>query len=177
MEDITKRYKKYKLKPSNETMKELCKPTKFQLQPQQQFLPEYLYDNSKKINGLLIYHRIGSGKTCTAINIAEKFKKKYNILVVLPAALIGNFKDELISQCPGEYVYITETESNKLKETNYGSTEYKEIMKKVEERIEKYYTIYSYHKFVELVQENKIKLKNTILIIEAEDDTKTKIKR
>jgi superfamily II DNA or RNA helicase len=96
MEDITKKYKKYKLKPSNENMKELCQPNKFKLQPQQQFLPEYLYDNKKKINGLLIYHRIGSGKTCTAINIAEKFKKNYNIIVILTSALIVNFKDELI---------------------------------------------------------------------------------
>ena len=158
MQDITKKYKKYKLKPSNETIKELCKPAKFQLQPQQKFLPEYLYDNIKKINGLLIYHRIGSGKTCTAINIAEKFKKKYNIMVILPAALIGNFKDELISKCPGENVYITDQESNKLND--------KDIMKKVDERIEKYYKIYSYHKFIELVQENKIKLKNTVLIID-----------
>jgi superfamily II DNA or RNA helicase len=166
MENITKKYKKYKLKPSNESMKELCQPIKFQLQPQQKFLPEYLYDNKKTINGLLIYHRIGSGKTCTAINIAEKFKKSYNIVVILPAALIGNFKDELISKCPGDNIYITETESNKLKETNHGSTEYKEIMIKINERINKYYTIYSYHKFVDLVHENKIKLENTILIID-----------
>ena len=34
MEDITKKYKKYKLKSSNENMKELCQPSKFQLQPQ-----------------------------------------------------------------------------------------------------------------------------------------------
>jgi len=166
MEDITKKYKKYKLKPSNENMKELCQPSKYQLQPQQKFLPEYLYDNKKNINGLLIYHRIGSGKTCTAINIAEKFKKTYNIIIILPAALIGNFKDELISNCPGENIYITESENNRLKDTEYNSVEYKEIMNKVDERIKKYYTIYSYHKFVELVQEKKIKLKNSVLIID-----------
>ena len=84
MENITKKYKKYKLKPSNENMKELCQPKKFQLQPQQQFLPEYLFNNRKSINGLLIYHRIGSGKTCTAINIAERFKKSYNIIYFCP---------------------------------------------------------------------------------------------
>ena len=166
MEDITKKYKKYKLKSSNENMKELCQPSKFQLQPQQKFLPEYLYDNRKQIHGLLIYHRIGSGKTCTAINIAERFKKSYNIMVILPAALIGNFKDELKSNCPGENMYITESESKKLKELEHDSIEYKEIMKKVDERIEKNYTIHSYHKFVDLVQENKIKLKDTILILD-----------
>ena len=166
MEDITKKYKKYKLHPSNENIKELCQPKKFKLQPQQLFLPEYLNDNIKNINGLLIYHRIGSGKTCTAINIAEKFKKKYNIMIVLPAALIGNFRDELISNCPGKNVYITESENKKIKEINHKSVEYKELIMNINKRIEKYYTIYSYHKFIELVQENKIKLKNTILIID-----------
>lgn len=150
--DITKKYKKYKLKPSKESIKELCQPTKFKLQPQQKFLPDFLYENKKTVNGLLIYHRIGSGKTCTAINIAEKFKKEYNIVVVLPAALIGNFKDELLSSCPGEYIYIKENEDPES-ET-------------VTNRINKYYSIYSYHKFVDLVQENKIKLKNTVLFID-----------
>jgi superfamily II DNA or RNA helicase len=167
MNDITKKYKKYKLKESNENMKEFCLPKKFKLQPQQEFIPEYLWENKSKVNGLLLYHNIGSGKTCTAINIAEKFKKSMNILVVLPAALIGNFKDELRSKCPnGENTYMTEKESQRIKELNYSDTEYDEIINKSDERINKYYTIYSYHKFVDLIQENKVKLKNTLLIID-----------
>lgn len=166
MENITKKYKKYILKPSNENIKKICQPSKFELQPQQKFLSEYLYDNKNTINGLLIYHRIGSGKTCTAINIAEKFKNSYNIMVILPAALIGNFKDELLSNCPGNNIYITELEKKLLKKIEYNSSEYKKIMTKVDKRIKKYYTIYSYHKFVSLVQENKIKLNDTVLIID-----------
>jgi superfamily II DNA or RNA helicase len=163
---MDKKYKKYKLKPSNETLKDFCQPPKFKLQPQQKFLPEYLYDNKKKINGLLIYHKIGSGKTCTAINIAEKFKLSYKIMVVLPAALIGNFVGELISPCPGENIYITENERELLKKYKINSSDYNKVMDKVNSRIENHYTIYSYHKFVELVQENKIKLKDTVLIID-----------
>jgi len=167
MNDITKKYKKYKLKESNENMKEFCLPKKFKLQPQQEFIPEYLWDNKKTVKGLLLYHNIGSGKTCTAINIAEKFKKTMNILIVLPAALIGNFRDELRSKCPnGENTYITEKETQRLKEINYTDTEYDDIINKTNERINKYYTIYSYHKFIDLVQENKIKLNNTLLIID-----------
>ena len=49
MENITKKYKKYILKPSNENIKQICQPSKFQLQPQQKFLPEYLYDNKNTI--------------------------------------------------------------------------------------------------------------------------------
>ena len=58
------------------------------------------------LKNILIYHKIGAGKTCTAIVLAEKFKKK-KIMVVLPAALIGNFRNELRSQCPGDE-YISE---------------------------------------------------------------------
>ena len=165
MENITKNYKKYKLKESKETMKDFCFPKKFELQPQQKFLPEYLWNNKKNINGLLIFHQIGSGKTCTAINIAEKFKSTMNIMVVLPAALIGNFKDELKTKCPGDEVYITDNELAKIKESNNPNI-LSNILEKTEERISKYYTIHSYHKFVDLVKENKIKLKNTLLIID-----------
>ena len=167
MNDITKKYKKFQLKESNESMKSFCLPKKFKLQPQQEFIPEYLWDNRNKVNGLLLYHSIGSGKTCTAINIAEKFKKTMKILVILPAALIGNFKDELRSKCPnGQDTYMSETDRIKLKSLHPNDDEYKSIIKKSDNNIKKYYTIYSYNKFINLIHENKIKLKKTLLIID-----------
>ena len=165
MENITKNYKKFKLQPSKETIDEICNKKKYELQPQQKFLGEFLYEN-KKVNGLLVYHRIGSGKTCTAINIAEKFKKKLNIVIVLPASLIGNFRDELRTQCPGNNVYININELNDLEDYNPKDDEYKEIIERTDDRIDEYYTIYSYHKFVQLIKDRKIKLNNTLLIID-----------
>jgi superfamily II DNA or RNA helicase len=149
-------------------MEDICKPSKFKLQPQQLFLSNYFFDNRKKVNGLLVYHRIGSGKTCTAINIAEKFihSTDYNIMVVLPAALIGNFRDELRSECPSESIYITKNQKEELKKYNPNEKEFKEIIKKSDEKIDKHYKIYSYNKFIQLVGDNKIKLKNTLLIID-----------
>ncbi len=159
---ITEKFKKYKLKMSDEKMEEICKPASFKLQPQQLFLRDY-FKSSSSGKGLLIYHKIGAGKTCTAITIAEEFKSKMDIVVVLPAALIGNFKDELRSECGG---YMTKEERADLKELSPKDDLYKQIIKKADERINKYYTIYSYHKFVELCETNKIKLKNTLLIID-----------
>ena len=95
------KWSKYKLKKSNETMEDICKPSSFKLQPQQLFLRDYFTET--KMKGLLIYHKIGAGKTCTVISITEKLKKKMNLMIVLPAALIGNFKDELKSEC-GKYM-------------------------------------------------------------------------
>lgn len=159
--EINVKFKKYKLKPSHETMEDICRPSSFKLQPQQLFLRDY-FTNTKG-RGLLIYHKIGAGKTCTAITIAEQLKKKMNIMVVLPAALIGNFKDELRSDCGG---YMTKEERNELKQFRPREKTYKKILETVDKKINKYYTIYSYHKFVELCQNNKIKLRNTLLIID-----------
>ena len=118
--DIAKEFKKYKIPISNEKMEEFCLPKKFTLQPQQKLLPELLsskmspWNQDDMIRGILVYHQIGAGKTCTAIAIAEEFKKKLNIVVVLPAALVGNFVNELRSECPGDS-YITDDERKRIK--------------------------------------------------------------
>ena len=162
--NITKKYKNYKIKSTNETIEDYCAPKKFKLQTQQAFLAEY-FASKEAPSGMLVFHQIGAGKTCAAIAVAEKLKNKLNIMVVVPAALIGNFMDELRSPCPN-YNYITPSEQQKLSTLKIDDPEYYEIIKNSEKRIKKFYTIYSYHKFVELAQNNKIKLKNTLLIID-----------
>lgn len=161
---INKKFKQYKLKPSTATMADICIPKKFKLQPQQLFLRDYFKSNLSG-KGLLIYHKIGAGKTCTVISITEEFINKMKIIVVLPAALVGNFRDELRSECGGS-LYLTDDERILLKTLKSTDLKYKKIMNKSDERIDINYTIYSYHKFVELCKENKIKLKNTLLVID-----------
>lgn len=161
---INQNFKKYKLPKSNETMKKLCIHKSFKHQPQQLFVKDYF--NSKFLNnGLLVYHKIGAGKTCTAISVAESLKKKKKIMVLLPASLIGNFRDELRSACAGNE-YINCNDRDALKSLSPRNKEYKEIIKRSDKLIDNYYTIYSYHKFVELVDNNRIKLKNTLLIVD-----------
>lgn len=53
--------------------------------------------------GLLLYHGLGSGKTCTSIAIAEGFKSKKEVLIMTPASLHANYADQL-KQC-GDYMY------------------------------------------------------------------------
>ena len=45
--------------------------------------------------GLLLYHGLGSGKTCSSIAIAEGFKTKNQIMVMTPASLRVNYLEEL----------------------------------------------------------------------------------
>ena len=162
--EINKKFQKYKIPKKKKTFNEICMPKSYELQLPQQFGAEFINPNTP-YKGVLIYHRIGAGKTCTAVRIGEAFKKDRNIIVVLPASLKGNFRTELRSQCAGTS-YITDIERKDLNKLHPSDDRYKEIIKKTDERIDKYYTIYSYNKFIEHVQNKEIKLKNTLLIID-----------
>lgn len=153
----------YKIKKNNKSMKELCNPPKFKLQPNQLFLGALFRDTN--IKGLLVFHKIGGGKTCASIRAAEEVKKRMKIMVVLPAALKGNYIDELLSACTGED-YISTKDRKLLDKLDIKDEKYKSIINKSMKKIDKYYTIYSYHKFIDLIKKNKIKLKNTLLIID-----------
>ena len=65
------------------------KPPPFVLQEQQKFIARYINENTP-YRGLLLWHGLGSGKTCSAINIANQFLTKEK-LIVIPAALTDNF--------------------------------------------------------------------------------------
>lgn len=92
---------------------------------------------SSKQKKILLYHKIGSGKTCTAIQIGEAWKKTRHIIVVVPAFLVQNFYNELKSAC-GEY--------------------------KTDSEIHKHYSIYSYHGFIGSL--SRISLQNAVLIVD-----------
>ena len=53
--------------------------------------------------GLLLYHGLGSGKTCSSIAIAEGIKNDLKVLVMTPASLRNNYIEEL-KKC-GDYLY------------------------------------------------------------------------
>lgn len=162
---INKKYSRaYKIPNDTKTLKEFCFPSKFQLQIPQLFLAEYINPKSP-YKGILAYHEIGSGKTCSMIRITENFIGKFNIIVVVPAALEGNFRSELRSQCAGNE-YLTNSERILLNKLHPSSNEYKELIKKSDNRINKYYTIYSYDIFVRLLKQSKINFRNTLLVID-----------
>jgi len=94
----------------------------------QSFLANFINPNTP-YKGLLIFHGVGTGKTGTAISIAENFKdmvKKYNtkIYVLVPGPLLKeNWKDEIIKFTGDNYLkdlmnqlgYIDEQEEVKAR--------------------------------------------------------------
>ena len=101
---------------------------KLSLYRHQSFLSNFIHPNTP-YKGLLIFHGVGTGKTGTAISIAENFKeivKKYNtkIYILVPGPLLKeNWKDEIIKFTGSNYIkdlinqlgYIDEVEENKAK--------------------------------------------------------------
>jgi superfamily II DNA or RNA helicase len=160
--EIYKKYKKYKIGKKKLTFKQICFPTKFTFQLPQLFVSNFMHPDNKH-KGLLLYHKIGAGKTCAAVKIAENFKGKRNIIMICPASLVGNFYKEIRSECTGNQ-YINQSDREKLKNLDTISIEYKRIIKSINEQIDKNYKIYSYNKFVDLLLNKKIQLDNTLLI-------------
>lgn len=157
-------YNKYYVPKKRKTFKQICYPKDYELQVPQKFLSKYI-NPTTPYKGILVFHQIGSGKTCTSIQIAETWKGHKNIIVVVPASLIGNYRNELRSKCAGQQ-YLTDTERILLKQYHPLSIEYKTIIEKSDERIDKIYTIYSYNKFITLAENDKLTLHNTLLIID-----------
>ena len=53
--------------------------------------------------GLLLFHGLGSGKSCSSIAIAEGMKTKRQVIVMTPKSLRENYIEEL-KKC-GDYMY------------------------------------------------------------------------
>ena len=106
---------------------------------------------------LLLYHQIGSGKTCTAITMAEEYLKTYpknKINVVLPARLKSNFLDELISPC-GFGKYITNEDFIKFNDSTTSENAKKQIKSRFMKAIEEKYNIMSFEKLKMMALQNR----------------------
>jgi superfamily II DNA or RNA helicase len=92
------------------------------------------------------------------------------IIIILPASLIGNFMNELRGLCPektsGTEVYVNKDEREKLKKLNPNNKEYINLLKLIDKRIEKYYSIYSYHTFLKEFYKGLIDFNDSLVIID-----------
>lgn len=64
-----------------------------QLQPHQQTTLDYFVSSPNR--GMLLLHQTGSGKTMTAIVIAERLKHYRDVIILAPKSLHDNFRKEL----------------------------------------------------------------------------------
>lgn len=126
-----------------------CLNKNFSLSEQQIMLTNFFNVNSTQ-KGLLLFHGLGTGKTCTAISIAETFKQQclhYNtkIIILVPGpTLKKNWMNELV-KCTGT-TYQPSIKSQTEKQINNTSYDYLE-----------FYKIMSYKSFNKKVLGERIK--------------------
>ena len=70
------------------------KERSFSLLTHQKIVRDYI-NNYTPYRGILLYHGLGSGKTCSSIAIAEGLKTEKKIIVMTPASLKVNYIEEL----------------------------------------------------------------------------------
>jgi hypothetical protein len=89
----------------------------FQLTQNQRFIKNFLSPLTP-YNGLLLFHSVGVGKTCTAISIAEQYQQLYKkpVLVILSHTLIDNFKKQIFDVTKYD---IVNHQSNQCTGTTY----------------------------------------------------------
>jgi hypothetical protein len=132
-----------------------CKKGEIEPREQQSILPNYISPNTP-YKGIILMHGVGSGKTMSAIRIAEQFKvqiKKYNtkIYVIVPGPNTReNFKKELIVST-GETYLKNKEGLNQMSKVEIDKEKKAAIYSALQ-----YYKILSYKSFYKKVLGEKI---------------------
>lgn len=137
--EVAATYRKYKVKeiPS---FREFCFPAKYNVQKQQAFLGDYLGPQGAS-KEMLVFHGIGSGKTCVALQVCAGYTgKKSKPLILLPASLIPGVYAEMRSPCGN---MVTPEERTQLAKTPHDQ----KLLSMIRSRIDDNYQIISYNKF------------------------------
>ena len=146
---VKKEFYKNKIPKETASPEELCNPSEFILLPHQEFLRNFISQDTP-YNSILIFHGTGFGKTCSAISIAEGFKDlltelNSRVLVILGAKIRQNFKKKIYDlekdyykKKPDDIVQCT---GNTYTVTQQGLT-YKQKLRKVNNDINAYYDFF-----------------------------------
>jgi len=114
--------------PSRRAFDEYCFPKKYAVQKHQLAMGRYMAPGHAP-REILIFHKIGSGKTCLSIQIGEKWVAAgHRPLYVMPASLIPGFRAELRGGCSGGKYALSGADPHK-------------------DPIDKVYQVFSYNKF------------------------------
>lgn len=68
----------------------------------QRFVKDYIQPDSP-YRGILLYHGLGTGKTCSSIIAAENLMGEKGVVILLPAALRQNYIGDIRAQCGNKY--------------------------------------------------------------------------
>jgi Helicase conserved C-terminal domain/Type III restriction enzyme, res subunit len=136
--------------------------------------------NDTPYNGLLLFHGLGTGKTCSAITVAEEHRRflkesglKRYIYVLGGLNIQDNFKKQLfdpdqLTQNGTDWTYKGCVGNTLLREVNLLGSK-KDIVERIEEVIQKQYRFMGYRKFANYVHQHRkalSELEHSMIIID-----------
>ena len=149
---------------------------RFELAPHQILVKNFLSFYTP-YNSILLYHGLGTGKTCSAIGIAEEtrdYLKQLNIrkqiLIIASPNVQDNFKLQLFDERKLEFINggwniencVGNTFLKELNLSSYKDLSRENIIKQINTIINQYYTFYGYTEFAnDIVKTTQVK--NTTL--------------
>lgn len=178
--------KKSRGKEFEKTVDSICKNIEFELLPHQKFIRNYL-SFATPYNSLLIYHGLGTGKTCSSIGVAEEFRTYANqmgvnkkIIIVASKLVQDNYKKQLFPEHKlkkvGGLWNIKSCVGNKfIKEINPMNMENlsrEDVVRQINVIIRENYEFMAYLEFARQIEKEIKKFS----IKEGDDDKQIKIK-
>ena len=171
--------------------------TGFQILPHQQFVKNFISVHTP-FNSLLLYHELGTGKTCSAIGVAEelrRYMKRSGIIkktiVVGNHNVLSNFRLQLFDSTklkePGKkglWTLDTCVGSALLDEVNefhYEGKTREQVSKQINQIIDTYYDFVGYRKLANLIEakldDEETKKKRKSAAVEEVDSEKLRRKK
>ena len=138
----------------------------FELMPHQLFVKNFL-SMQTPYNSLLLYHGLGTGKTCSAIGIAEEMRQYYKnigssekIIIVASPNVQANFKNQLfderkLRQEGSSWIANTCVGNNFLEEINANQMKdapKTKVVSQINTLIQKHYLFVGYVEFASYIQ-------------------------
>lgn len=149
---IQDNFQQYKGKDLNYDTEQLKEQQEYLLQPQQQFVPRFSnFHNQPNIGNLLVFHELGSGKTCTSIIIGEAYKAFFNfnennlqadikkVFVVTPKSVQSEYYREISGQCVSNNVSLSNGYKVSYSSFGFGADTDEIIAERNRETLEQYY--------------------------------------
>ena len=158
---LKKEFRDTEIKEKTDWNKNIISKNEFSLDPHQIFLKNYISPDTP-YNGILVFHGTGVGKTCTAISIAEGFKKTLKnmnkkILVLSNLGLnfikeLYNFRKERSKKNPEDIVQCTGRDYELGEQGLYLTQQQKE--REILKLKKYYYQFYGYKRFANDIIKN-----------------------
>jgi len=164
-----------KVYPIEERGKELCEQIDFELLPHQHFVRNFLSFHTP-YNSLLLFHGLGTGKTCSGISVCEEMRDymkqmgiNKRIIIIAPPNILDNFRlqlfDERKLKLINGYWNLNACTGNKfIKEINpmnMRGLSKQQIVKQIKNIINSYYAFFGPDKFANYVERILAQFKDT----------------